>query len=145
MEALFSPFFLIAGIGLVIAIGLIVAAFRVRSRIAKAGLVFLTLVALAPAGFVVDAFFSELLDARFRTYKSFYQDIQPGMTRAEVFATLGRRYPKSGPRQSPEVMADEPDKLGFFMNAEGSREPNCEGIFLKMENGRVVKKEYSPD
>jgi hypothetical protein len=42
-------------------------------------------------------------------------------------------------------MSDEPDSLGFFMNPESSREPNCEGIFLKLEAGRVVSKEYSPD
>jgi hypothetical protein len=40
---------------------------------------------------------------------------------------------------------DTPDGLGFFMNPEASREPNCEGIFLRLEQGRVTKKTYSPD
>lgn len=145
MEALLSPFFLIALLGLFLAIGLLGAAIRVRSRAAKAGLISLTLVALVSVFWVLNGFLPEVFDARFRAYRAFYCDIEAGMTRADVFATLDRRYPRSGPRQLPKVMADEPDELGFFMNPEGSIEPNCEGIFLKMENGRVVKKEYSPD
>lgn len=73
------------------------------------------------------------------------RDIQVGMTRDEVFAAIDRRYPKSGARQRPGLLGETADGLSFFMNPETSREPNCEGIFLKLENGRVKSKEYSPD
>jgi hypothetical protein len=67
------------------------------------------------------------------------------MTRDEVYAALDHRYPKSGARKRPNVMEDTATNLGFFMNPETSREPNCEGIFLKFEKGRVKSKVYSPD
>jgi len=62
-----------------------------------------------------------------------------------VLAALDRRYPKSGARKRPKVMEDTAESLGFFMNPETSREPNCGGIFLKLEQGRVKSKVYSPD
>ena len=117
----------------------------VRSRAVKSVMVVLALVFLIPSGYLFSVFHPELVDGRFRTYKAFYGDIQIGMTRDEVFAALDRRYPKSGARQRPKVMEDTADRLGFFMNPETSREPNCEGIFLKVEKGRVKSKVYSPD
>jgi len=58
---------------------------------------------------------------------------------------LDRHYPASGPRRRPKVMTDEPGRLGFFMDPERYREPNCEGIFLTLTNGRVAGKWYSAD
>jgi hypothetical protein len=136
---------LIAAVGVGLALAAVVTACLVRSGAVKALMIVLSLVFLIPAGSVFLAFHPELVDGRFRTYKAFYGDIQIGMTRDEVFAALDRRYPKSGARQRPKVMDDTADSLGFFMNPETSREPNCEGIFLKLEKGRVKSKEYSPD
>jgi|SRR5882724_5758057 len=139
------PFILIAAFGVVLALAVVVAACLVRSEGIKSVMVGLSVVFLIPAGYVFLAFHPELVDGRFRTYKAFYRDIQIGMTRDEVFAALDRRYPKSGARQRPKVMDDTVESLGFFLNPETSREPNCEGIFLKLEKGRVKKKDYSPD
>jgi hypothetical protein len=131
--------------GAVLALIAIVVACMVRSGGVRALMIVLALVFLLPPAYVFLAFHPELVDGRFRTYKAFYSDIQIGMTRDEVFAVLDRRYPKAGARQRPTVMDDTPDGLGFFMNPETSREPNCEGIFLKLENGKVKSKDYSPD
>ena len=67
------------------------------------------------------------------------------MTRDEIFTLLEHRYPARGPRQRPTILADEPTTLDFFMNPESSREPDCEGIFLRLTDGRVTRKDYSPD
>lgn len=139
------PIFLIVTFGVLLAIGSIVWACKARSIGTRVLLILLALVFLLPAGFLFMALNPELVDARFRTYKAFYRDLKVGMTRDEVFAVMDRHYPASGTRQRPTVMADEPLNLGFFMNPEKSREPNCEGIFLTLQNGRVTSIRYSPD
>ncbi len=139
------PFILIAAVGALFALIATVVACMGRSGGVRVLMIVLALVFLLPAAYVFLAFHPELVDGRFRTYKGFYGDIQIGMTRDEVFAVLDRRYPKSGSRQRPKVMDDTDDRLGFFMNPETSREPNCEGIFLRLERGRVKSKDYSPD
>ena len=139
------PFIAIAAIGTVAALFAIVVACKARSGFITAMMLVLALVFVAPAACVFVAFHPDLVDGRFRAYKAFYHDIQVGMSREQVLAAMEQRYAKDGARQRPKVMSDEPDSLGFFMNPESSREPNCEGIFLKLEAGRVVSKEYSPD
>jgi hypothetical protein len=103
------------------------------------------LVFLAPAGCVVLVLFPELVDGRFRTYKAFYHDIHAGMTRDQVLAAMERRYPAGGKRKRPTIMSNTSTNLSFFMNPETSREPNCEGIFLMLDGGRVTNVVYSPD
>ena len=139
------PVILIAAIGALLALIAVVVACMARTGGLRVLMIVLAWVFLLPAASVFLAFHPELVDGRFRTYKAFYSDIQIGMTRDDVFAVLDRLYPKEGARQRPKVMGDTPDSLGFFMNPETSREPNCEGIFLKLENGRVKSKDYSPD
>jgi hypothetical protein len=139
------PFILFAAGGAVLALIAVVVACMVRSGGVRALMIVLALVFLLPAAYVFVVFHPELVDGRFRTYKAFYSDIQIGMTRDEVLAVLDRRYPKAGARLRPKVMDDTQDSLGFFMNPETSREPNCEGIFLKLDNGKVKSKDYSPD
>lgn len=139
------PVILIAAVGALFALIAVVVACMARSGGVRVLMIVLALVFLLPAAYVFLAFHPELVDGRFHTYKAFYSDIQIGMTRDEVFAVIDRRYPKTGARQRPKVMDDTPDSLGFFMNPETSREPNCEGIFLKLENGKVKSKDYSPD
>ena len=93
-------------------------------------------------GLVVAPYF---LDPRIRAYQRFYREIQVGMTRERVLETVAARYPADGKRGRPTVMADTAEQLGFFMNPEGEREPNCEGIFLKLHDGVVTEKEYMAD
>jgi hypothetical protein len=55
------------------------------------------------------AFYPELVDARFRTYKKFYGHIQVGMTREQVLAAMEQRYPTRGRRKRPNILNDTPD------------------------------------
>lgn len=129
-------------------VGLIAAifAFCASRAIPRVILIAIALLCASPALFIYIALHRELIDARFRTYKAFYGDIHEGMTRADVFALQERRYPPNGPRQRPKTVSDEPEALGFFMNPEEEGgEPNCEGIFLSLQEGRITKKVYSPD
>lgn len=139
------PFVLIAAVGVFVALVAIVIAFSAKRGFVIAMLLVLALVCLVPAGCVFLTFHPELVDGRFRTYKKFYGDIQVGMTREQVLAAMEKRYPANGPRKRPTILNDTPVGLGFFMNPETSREPNCEGIFLTLEAGRVTKKVYSAD
>jgi hypothetical protein len=139
------PFIWIAAFGSLTALIAVIVACKARSRHVFTIMLVLALVLIAPAAYLFLTYYPELIDGRFRTYRGFYRDIQVGMTREQVFAAMERRYPKDGPRLRPRVMRDELASLGFFMNAERSSEPNCEGIFLKLEVGRVVSKKYSPD
>ena len=138
-------FILIAAVGALAALVGIVVACRAKSRLVTAMMVVLALIFIAPSGYVLLAFHSEFIDGRFRTYKKFYRDIEVGMTREQVLAAMEQRYPANGPRKRPKIMDDTPESLGFFMNPEASREPNCEGIFLTLETGRVTKIVYSAD
>lgn len=139
------PFVFVAAVGAVLSLIAIVIACMARSDALKGTMIFLALVFLVPAAYMLLASRPEVIDGRFKTYKEFYRDIQIGMTKEEVFAALDRRYPKAGPRQRPKMIDETPESLGFFMNPETSREPNCEGIFLTLEKGRVVRKDYSRD
>jgi hypothetical protein len=139
------PFILLAAGGAVLALTAGVVACMVRSGGVRALMIVLASVFLLPAACVFIAVHPELVDGRFRTYKRFYSDIQVGMTREQVLAAMERRYPADGPRERPKIMDDTPTSLGFFMNPETSREPNCEGIFLTLEGGSVTEIGYSPD
>ena len=139
------PFILFAGVGALLALIAVVVACKARSGLVTALMLVLALVFIAPAGYVFLAFHPELVDGRFRTYKAFYSDIREGMTREQVLAAMEHRYPTNGPRKRPKIMDDTPTSLGFFMNPETSREPNCEGIFLTLESNRVRKVVYSAD
>ncbi|MCB1092454.1 MAG: hypothetical protein KDL87_13035 [Verrucomicrobiae bacterium] len=103
------------------------------------------LCALCPGYVLAYVFKPELVDARHRAYKSFYHELQIGMTREEVIASLEKHYPAGGARQRPTIMRDTAEELGFFMNPEQSHEPNCEGIFLDLAQGHVTRKRYSRD
>lgn len=131
-----------AGIAALVAI---VIACSARKRIVTAIMIVLALTFILPAGHLFLLFHPEWVDSRFRTYKKFYRDIQVGMTRGQVLAALEERYPANGPRQRPMIIDDTPRSLAFFMNPETSREPNCEGIFLTLEAGRVTRMSYSAD
>lgn len=85
-----------------------------------------------------------MFEPRFRAYQQFYNAISPGMSKEQVIALRDLHYPPNGPHKSPELIEHE-GRFYFFMNSEGEREPNCEGIFLTMTNNTVIGKHYSPD
>ena len=140
------PVHWLAIFGIVISIILVVAAFRCRGWQLKGWLFALSLAALAPAALVLAASYPDWADPRFSAYRTFFDDIQPGMTRADVLAIRAKHYPEGGPRQLPRIMIDEADSLTFFMHPEDPLSPiDCEAILLTLVDGRVVAKEYSPD
>ncbi|OYW74010.1 MAG: hypothetical protein B7Z37_19435 [Verrucomicrobia bacterium 12-59-8] len=139
------PIFVLAVLGIVVSLIMLVTVFRVRRVGLKVLLVLIAVLALAPTGLVLVAMYPEWVDARFRSYKAFYEGIRPGMTRDEVMALQTQLYPEDGPRQKPQIIIEDDTSLTFFMHPEDSTEPNCEGIFLAFENGKLKSKTYSPD
>ena len=140
-----NPIFLVPLLTLVGAVVCIVCAVRVAKWSKRVAFLVVALVLLVPPAFVTVAVFPELVDARFRTYKRFYRDIEVGMTRAEVDQLIARHYPPNGKRGEPFVCEDFENRLSFLMDPEGDRHPNCEGIQLTMKDGKVVEKSYTPD
>ncbi|WP_395743122.1 hypothetical protein [Prosthecobacter sp.] len=139
------PIFVLAALGMVATLIMLVTVFRVRSRGLKVLLVLIGLATLSPAVLVLYAMHPEWVDARYRSYKAFYEGIQIGMTRAEVAELQTRFYPAGGPRRTPRIIMEDDKSLTFFMDPEQAAEPNCEGIFLAFANGKVKSKTYSPD
>ena len=64
---------------------------------------------------------------------------------AEVMTLVDQHYPSEGERLRPNLIEGSGKKLSFFMNPEDSAEPNCEGIFLQMQDNKVVRKSYARD
>lgn len=145
MSSSVHPIFVIAALGVVGTVIMLLTAGKVRHWGLKVALVFIGFLLLAPAALVVMTTFPEWVDGRFRTYKDFYAQIQPGMTRAEIMALEDRLYPAGGPRQKPTIIMEDDSSLTFFMHPEHSKEPNCEGIFLGFAEGKLKSKTYSPD
>ena len=139
------PLILIAGVTLIGAVACLVFA-CLASHWLKRGLLTVTsLFLLAPSGVALIGFKPELVDDRFRTYKQLFGDIEVGMSRAEVMTLVYQYYPSEGERLRPDIIEDSDKKLSFFMNPEDSAEPNCEGIFLRMQDNKVVRKSYARD
>lgn len=145
MDYAVNPIILVPALCVVAGLVLVVFAFRASRRISRVLLVSFGAILCLPAVYVFLGFHPELVDGRYRTYKAFYGDIREGMTREEVLSLVDRLYPPSGPRQRPKITEDTPERLGFFMTAEASFEPNCEGIFLTLQGGRVSRKQYVRD
>lgn len=133
-----------AVVGVVLAVALTILGIKVRGwrRIAA---FFCVPPLFLPAAIILLALNPWLVDTRFRSYRAFYRSIDVGMTTEQVLREMEKIYPESGPRRRPEVFRHEEDAMGFFMNPEHSKEPNCEGIFLNLKDGRVVSKGYSRD
>jgi hypothetical protein len=139
------PIVLAAVLGSTVGFLFLVAAYFAKSRAVKGFFVVIASISLLPSALLFVLANPGIFDARFRAYKAFYKDIDVGMTRAEVLALMSQHYPTNGARLPPKVMEDTSERLGFFMNPEGSTEPNCEGIFLTLEHEIVRSKSYSPD
>lgn len=139
------PVLIIAAVGALAGVFFLVQASNSKTVSGKFSSGLVSLLCFAPGIFLLLMLKPELIDARFRTYKAFYRDIEIGMKREDLDALLERRYPAGGERQRPKLMNNAADAVGYFMNPEESTEPNCEGIFLKLKDGRVTEKQYSAD
>ena len=53
--------------------------------------------------------------------------------------------PPACPVVALEIVTDTSDRLSFCMSPEGERDPNCEGISIALQNGRVSSKMYVRD
>lgn len=139
------PIFLIAAATLIASIACMTFAYLATRWLTRGFLIVIAIILLVPAGFVITLLKPELVDARFRTYKRLYSDIEVGMSRTEVMGLVEKHYPDEGRRLPPKLLENSAARLDFFMNPEKSREPNCEGIFLRMQDDAVTKKSYSAD
>ncbi len=137
--------------------GVLVAFFLFVFGIRKSGWPRILLILTGSGVLISSVFFflalnSWIIDPRFRTYRSFYYEIEEGMTRQQVFEILHKHYSPSD-LSRPTTGRNDEDQLRFFMDPEDHRaaellvkaEPKSEGIFLEMKDGVVVKKTYSND
>ena len=139
------PIFLIAIVTLIGALVCLVFACLASNWLKRGILIVVALFLLAPSGAALICLKPELVDGRYSTYKQLYGDIKVGMSRAQVMKLVDQHYPSWGKRLRPKVLEDSEVKLSFFMNPEDSAAPDCEGIFLQMEDDSVVKKSYVRD
>ena len=145
MEFGLHPLILIAAVTLIGAVACLVFAYSASQWLKRFILIAAALLLLAPSGVALICFKPELVDDRFRTYKQLFGDIEVGMSRVEVMTLVDQHYPFDGERLRPNVIENSDIKLSFFMNPEDSTEPNCEGIFLRMRDNKVVRKSYARD
>ena len=145
MEFGLHPLLLIAAVSLIGALACLIFACIASHWLKRGILIVAALFLLTPSGVALLCIKPELVDGRYETYKQLYGDIHVGMSRAEVMTLVDRHYPSEGERLPPEIIEDSDKKLSFFMNPEDSTGPNCEGIFLQMEEDTVVKKSYARD
>ena len=139
------PLILIAAVTMIGAVACLVFAYLASHWLKRGILIVAALFLLCPSGVALIGFKPELVDSRYKTYKQLFGDIEVGMSRAEVMTLVDQHYPSEGERLRPNIIEDSDKKLSFFMNSEDSTEPNCEGIFLRMQDNKVVRKSYSPD
>lgn len=139
------PLILIAAVTMIGAIACLVFAYLASPRLKRGILIVAALFLLGPSGVALIGFKPELVDSRYKTYKQLFGDIEVGMSRAEVMTLVDQHYPSEGERLRPNIIEDSDKKLSFFMNPEDSTEPNCEGIFLRMQDNKVVRKSYARD
>ena len=139
------PLLLIAVVSLIGALACLFFACSASHWLKRGVLIVTALFLLGPSGVALLCFKPELVDDRFRTYKQLFGDIEVGMSRAEVMTLVDQHYPSKGERLRPNIIEDSDKKLSFFMNPEDSTEPNCEGIFLRMQDNKVVRKSYARD
>lgn len=139
------PVILIGASSALVALIAVITACRTSNGMVRMLAFAITLIALAPAIFLIVALNPWITDARYRAYRAFYRDVEVGMSKTDVQKLLAEHYPTNGARGYPQTVYDDATQLGYFMNPEHSREPNCEGIFLSLSNSIVVSKKYSAD
>jgi hypothetical protein len=139
------PLILIAAVTLIGAVACLVFAYLASHWLKRGNLIVADLFLLGPSVVALIGFRPELVDDRFRTYKQLFGDIEVGMSRAKVMTLVDQHYPSGGKRLRPTIVEDSDKKLSFWMNPKDSKEPNCEGIFLQMQDDRVMRKSYARD
>ena len=139
------PLILIAAVTLIGAVACLVFAYLASHWLKRGILIVAVLFLLGPSGVALICFKPELVDDRFKIYKQLFGDIEVGMSRAEVMTLVDQHYPSEGERLRPNIVEDSNKKLSFFMNPEDSAEPNCEGIFLEIQDNKVLRKSYARD
>jgi hypothetical protein len=90
--------------------------------------------------FFLSRLYYDWREPRWAAFHRLYSRIHSGMTRQELQQAIEQVYPVDSSRKRPIFQVDEPTQIMLFMADEG-----CEGIMLRMANGRVVSKGYSPD
>ena len=145
MEFGLHPLLLIAAVTLIGALVCLIFACIASHWLKRGVLIVAALFLLTPSGVALMVLKPELIDGRYKTYKQLYGDIDIGMSRAQVMTLVDQYYPSGGKRLRPTIVEDSDKKLSFWMNPEDSTEPNCEGIFLRMQNNKVVRKSYARD
>lgn len=144
--SLSNPIFILLAVAVALAIPVFIATRIARDRSSRIALVAIGVLCIAAPGYLIVRLYApHLVDARYRAYREFYDDLEIGMTREQVLAALENHYPTDGPRQRPKPVGHTEDRMGFFMNPEHSHDPNCEGIFLDFSGGQMTRKRYSPD
>ena len=145
MEFGLHPLLLIAAVTLIGALVCLIFACIASHWLKRGILIVAALFLLTPSGVALMVLKPELIDGRYKTYKQLYGDIDIGMSRAQVMTLVDQYYPSGGKRLRPTIVEDSDKKLSFWMNPEDSTEPNCEGIFLRMQDNKVVRKSYARD
>ena len=137
------PLTCLAILGIIIALGSLVDSYR-KTGPERRVLSILGLIILSPSVFFLLVLNPWLLDPRFRAFRSFYYDIEDGMTRAQVIELLESHYPEDGLRGRPTFNQNTEKKIHFFMNTENNQH-TCEGVFISFSEGHVTSRQYSCD
>lgn len=146
MDELAPPVLAIFIVGIVIGIVLAIAAFRAQKPIPRVVLGITSATAILMVSWLMVMILApNWINARHRAYKTFYDDLQVGMSREQVIRSMEEHYPAAGPRQRPKIATDTSTELGFLMTPENPGDPNAEGISVVLSDGRVTRKYYSRD
>jgi hypothetical protein len=78
-----------------------------------------------------------------KPYLRFYDAIEVGMDEDRMMAELGRQFPAGGRFPTPVMTRREPEILVFVLDPQNAYYDSW-AIYLYMNGGRLVGKEYSP-
>jgi hypothetical protein len=78
-----------------------------------------------------------------KPFRRFYKAVQVGMTKNEVMLAMHSEFPDRGRFPVP-VVHEDTNRLGFILDPT-RQAYNAEGVFLDLQDGRVVRKIYSSD
>ncbi len=129
-------------VGLVAGVLMAICAWRSARTASRVFLGVVAFCLLVPSAILFAGRNPWLIDARFRTFQLFYWNIRIGMSRDEVMGEMRNWYPQDQPHQPPGVAENSATQLKFFMTPA---ESDHESIILKMQDGRVIGKDYSAD
>jgi len=120
-------------------------AFRSRGLASRVFLILLSVSLLVPSAILCVGRNPWLVDARFRSFQFLYWNIRIGMNREEVIEEMRKAYPAGQIPEPPRIVTDSATGMKILMNPGTSGEPGQEAIILKLEEGLIMKKDYSAD